>query len=396
MLSKNFKAVIAAALTMVMVLGIAWVPAFADNQSFEAKVEIALNDWSWLVFSENPIRYDKNEDFYGGRAYVFPVGTKVARVRNGLMVWVTAIGETDFLKGDLTKKYSEQVVELVLTEKMREDKKGIRLCFEDTENSVVTVFVGGADTEPGLSDPSFEVKEEIEIFDGSVLLFSEESIGEDPDLGFYGGAYIFPEGTKVAQRLAGLLFEIDVIGESCFIEGNARVPYPDKDYELTLTKEKFNDENGIRICSSFMGRGLKTISIAESADSIETDSIETTVTMTIGDEYLTKNGENIKIDEANFVVPYISEEGRTMVPLRAISESLGAVVDWNAESKTVTITLGDSKVEVVIDAQLPDGMGTAVLSAEGRTFVPLRYVAEALGAVVDWNAETRTVTINKQ
>ena len=83
---------------------------------------------------------------------------------------------------------------------------------------------------------------------------------------------------------------------------------------------------------------------------------------------------------------------RTMVPLRAIAEGLGAEVDWDDVTRTVSITREGQTAYVTIDAPLPGGMGTAVMQND-RTFVPVRYVSEVLGAEVRWDDVNRAVYI---
>lgn len=106
------------------------------------------------------------------------------------------------------------------------------------------------------------------------------------------------------------------------------------------------------------------------------------------------NGEKMTFDSE----PYI-ENGTTRVPMRAIFEGLGASVDYAGETKTVTAQKGDTKIELVIgsDNALVNGKENKLLvPAEiknSRTMVPLRFVSEALGAQVDWDGETKTVTI---
>ncbi len=90
--------------------------------------------------------------------------------------------------------------------------------------------------------------------------------------------------------------------------------------------------------------------------------------------------------------PFITNN-RTLVPIRAISEGLGAKVDWNDKERKVTITLGSSRVELWIDNpvgrvngqqyNMPDNVAPTI--RRSRTFVPVRFVAEALGAHVTWN-----------
>lgn len=105
------------------------------------------------------------------------------------------------------------------------------------------------------------------------------------------------------------------------------------------------------------------------------------------------NGKEVQMDTK----PYI-ENGRTMVPVRFISEALGLKVDWNGEVQTVSI---DEKINLTIGkAEIEkDGVKTKIdapaVIKESRTFVPLRAIAEISGAKVDWNAETRTVIIKK-
>ncbi|MDR1641292.1 MAG: cadherin-like beta sandwich domain-containing protein [Clostridiales bacterium] len=114
----------------------------------------------------------------------------------------------------------------------------------------------------------------------------------------------------------------------------------------------------------------------------------TKLSFTIGSVDYQKNGEFL----ANDVAPFISEEARTLVPIRVIAEAFGAVVNWNDELKMVSITKDDKTLRIIIGTKLPDDYGTAVI-VQGRTFVPLRYVSEYLGANVIWKAENRTILI---
>lgn len=101
--------------------------------------------------------------------------------------------------------------------------------------------------------------------------------------------------------------------------------------------------------------------------------------------------------------PYIDENNRLMVPLRAIGEALGAQVDWNPELRMINITgkmMGEGqKVVFIIGHQnavvngLNKLMDTCPVIKNSRTMVPARYIGEYLGAKVDWKAETRTVTV---
>jgi len=96
----------------------------------------------------------------------------------------------------------------------------------------------------------------------------------------------------------------------------------------------------------------------------------------------------VRISDAT---PFITDD-RTMVPLRIIAEALGADVGWNAPTRTVSIVQGGRNLNLIIDIPLPDGMGTPVI-VNGRTFVPVRYVSEMLGASVRWDGTNRAVYV---
>lgn len=100
------------------------------------------------------------------------------------------------------------------------------------------------------------------------------------------------------------------------------------------------------------------------------------------------------------VAPYI-KDNRTYVPMRYMSEALGAQVVWDNDARTVTLTKGDVVAVFTIGSTTYTVNGenkTADVAPEiskDRTMLPARYVAEACGAVVGWDASTRTVIINQ-
>lgn len=100
-----------------------------------------------------------------------------------------------------------------------------------------------------------------------------------------------------------------------------------------------------------------------------------------------------------FDVPPVQIAGRVLVPLRGVFEKLGAFVDWNAATGTVTAVREGTTIELRIGSRQAFVSGRPVtldvppMIVRGRTMVPLRFVGEALGAQVDWDAATRTVFI---
>jgi hypothetical protein len=99
-----------------------------------------------------------------------------------------------------------------------------------------------------------------------------------------------------------------------------------------------------------------------------------------------------------FDVPPIIEDGRTLVPLRTIFEALGATVEWDNDTQTVTAFKADTEVKLVIGGQAfkngsPVFLDVPARIISGRTMVPLRFVSEAMGCAVEWDNDTQTVNI---
>lgn len=103
--------------------------------------------------------------------------------------------------------------------------------------------------------------------------------------------------------------------------------------------------------------------------------------------------------ELAFDVDPVIENDRTLVPMRLIFEALGAKVDWDEATRTALAVKGDVKISITIDsAELMKNSKAVALDAParligGRTLVPVRAVSEGMGAKVDWDEASRTVQI---
>jgi len=103
--------------------------------------------------------------------------------------------------------------------------------------------------------------------------------------------------------------------------------------------------------------------------------------------------------QLSFEVEPIIENGRTLVPLRAIFEAMGAVVGWDEKTRTVTASKGSDYVVLPLNSTSPNVNGekyTLEVPAKivnGRTLAPLRFVAEAFGGQVDWDQSNLKVAI---
>mgnify|MGYP004702305913 CR=1 FL=1 len=123
---------------------------------------------------------------------------------------------------------------------------------------------------------------------------------------------------------------------------------------------------------------------------------ETVIQLTIGKNIAMIDGIPVPLD-----VPPIILNGRTMVPIRFISEAFGAEVQWDSETRTVRIYFEKTFTRVTLQinntiARINDKIVTLDAPPtiiNGRTMVPIRFISEAFGATVDWDNATRTVTI---
>ncbi len=98
-------------------------------------------------------------------------------------------------------------------------------------------------------------------------------------------------------------------------------------------------------------------------------------------------------------VPPVIRNSRTMLPIRFVAENLGAVVGWDDALDKVTITKGEKLIEIYIDSATAYVNGEAITLdspayiENSRTYLPLRFVAENLDATVLWKATTHQVYI---
>ena len=117
--------------------------------------------------------------------------------------------------------------------------------------------------------------------------------------------------------------------------------------------------------------------------------------MANGEIQVALDGQKIQFD-----IPAQLINDRTMVPLRAIFEALGATVNWDSDTQTVTSTKDDTTVSLTIDspAMIVNGkevtLDAPACIVDGRTLVPVRAVSEAFSIGVKWDDTTKTVLLS--
>lgn len=125
----------------------------------------------------------------------------------------------------------------------------------------------------------------------------------------------------------------------------------------------------------------------DAADDSNAAEAGKTIKLQIGSRIVNVGNEAVIYDAA----PVIRND-RTLVPIRIITEALGGKVDWNGATKEVTLSINDKEIKMTIGKML-EKYGVAPVIIDGRTFVPVRFVADELGAEVAWDEATKTVTI---
>ena len=132
----------------------------------------------------------------------------------------------------------------------------------------------------------------------------------------------------------------------------------------------------------------------------DTEGFTTKVVVPVGETYIKAGDKEIELD----VPAYINAEGYTMLPVRAVAKALGIndhAVLWDQPTKTVTIMHGQRIISMKLDQKFVTVNGSvlpassAVEIKDGRTFLPMRDLATALGVTdISWDSATRTATLN--
>ena len=180
--------------------------------------------------------------------------------------------------------------------------------------------------------------------------------------------------------------------------------------------------NGVEVSVSSDGSFSKTVNLSEGINRItviakdkagnETKKIITVtykkpvqtivIILQIGNTSFTVNGVTNILDS-----PPVIKNNRTLLPIRAIIESLGGTVLWDATERKVTVILGSKTIELWIGKSIAkvNGIDTPIDATNpkvvpeiinSRTMLPLRFVAENVGATVEWDGTTKTITVTYQ
>ncbi|TFE29019.1 phosphodiester glycosidase family protein [Cohnella luojiensis] len=122
-----------------------------------------------------------------------------------------------------------------------------------------------------------------------------------------------------------------------------------------------------------------------------------TIVMTVGKTQATVDGVKVKLPGA----PFVQKGTNTnYLPLRFVADSLGAQVVWNNKTKRVTVLRGDRMLELWVGSEnmtvngVRQPIAVAPIVIKGSVYVPVRVISEQLGQKVDWASKTKTITIH--
>lgn len=229
----------------------------------------------------------------------------------------------------------------------------------------------------------------------TVTVFKKSSSGSSSGGG--GGSSVAKYGVTISDSKNGAVTASAAKAET----GDKVILTPKADEGYVLDKITAKDKDGKEVklkaekdgtYSFTMPKGGVTVDTtfkqAQGAASTDKPAAATkTIILQIGSTAVLVDDQAI----INDVAPVIRND-RTLVPIRVITEALGGQVAWNEAAKEVTLTVNGKEIKMTIGKAL-EKYGVAPVIIGGRTFVPVRFVADELGAVTTWDDATKTVTI---
>ncbi len=133
---------------------------------------------------------------------------------------------------------------------------------------------------------------------------------------------------------------------------------------------------------------------------LATGNSDVVVRVRLNDPMMSINGIETEVDKGRMTSP-VALNGRTLVPVRAVTEAFNGSAMWNAETNTVTLTVGEDVAELKLGSNIAYFNGrectldVAPVSINGRTMLPIRFIAESFNFGVAWDGDTQTVYIIK-
>lgn len=193
--------------------------------------------------------------------------------------------------------------------------------------------------------------------------------------------------------------QLDTTGSDAFMKqnvySNITAPATGKTDERTVAYQYYNNDDNFK---HVVKEGF--VNIITAGRDQDDASFTKKVVVPVGEKYIIAGEEQVALD----VPAYISAAGYTMLPVRAVATALGINnnnVLWNQASRTVTILYGQRIITMVAGQKVVTVNGNTIPASatvqikDGRTFLPMRDLATALGVTdITWDAATKTATMN--
>lgn len=193
--------------------------------------------------------------------------------------------------------------------------------------------------------------------------------------------------------------QLDTTGSDKFMKqnvySNIAAPATGNTDERTVAYQYYNNDDNFK---HVVKEGF--VNIITAGRDQDDASFTKKVVVPVGEKYIIAGEEQVALD----VPAYISAQGYTMLPVRAVATALGINnnnVLWNQASRTVTILYGQRIITMVAGQKVVTVNGNTIPASatvqikDGRTFLPMRDLATALGVTdITWDAATKTATMN--
>ena len=189
--------------------------------------------------------------------------------------------------------------------------------------------------------------------------------------------------------------QLDTTGSNEFMKQAILAPTGVETEEATVKYQYYNNDDSF---NHVVKEGF--VNIITAGRDQDDASFTKKVVVPVGEKYIIAGEEQVALD----VPAYISAAGYTMLPVRAVATALGINnnnVLWNQASRTVTILYGQRIITMVAGQKVVTVNGNTIPASatvqikDGRTFLPMRDLATALGVTdITWDAATKTATMN--
>lgn len=143
----------------------------------------------------------------------------------------------------------------------------------------------------------------------------------------------------------------------------------------------------------------KTLGASSNEVRVKTESDKETIVLEVGSRYMSVDGRRREIDPGERTTMII-KNGRVFLPVRALIEAMGGEVDMDSSDRRIRIYLNNDKIYLWIGSKTARVNGEdkemdvePYISESGRTMLPLRFIVENLNCKADWDGTTKTVTI---